>query len=150
MTYYPTLDEDLARAKEILASAHEALTDEDGRLVNDLPMILASDNYAAYKLLESFVQHIEYCHQQVEACHNHIEELETFKEHAKTLNKKAAAEIERLRLPGPLSGLQHAKYLNPACGEHGCQWLRATYENQALRDQLAAYHAAANDPEPDR
>lgn len=108
MTYYPTLDEDLARAKEILAKGKAEADNED--LPEAVRAWLASqhgggtiygaDIYAAYMLLKSFV-----------------------------------AEIERLRdLPDPLSGLRHAKYLNPACGENGCQWLRATYEIERLRD----------------
>ena len=63
MTYYPTLDEDLARAKEMLAEG----TPEEESLAR-LPAtirragggtIFGKDIYAAYKLLESFVAAIE-------------------------------------------------------------------------------------------
>jgi hypothetical protein len=60
LTYYPTLAEDLRRAKEIL---------EEGKAEpSNLPMpdhinfggtIFGKDTYAAYKLLESFVEQIE-------------------------------------------------------------------------------------------
>lgn len=64
MTYYPTLDEDLARAKEILAKANEEILNSHGDvLTRELLMIDGSDSYAAYKLLESFVAEIEK-HQQ--------------------------------------------------------------------------------------
>lgn len=55
MSYYSTIDEDLACAKEILAKTWE----ERPGLVNPLPMIWGADIYAAYKLLESFVAEIE-------------------------------------------------------------------------------------------
>jgi hypothetical protein len=45
MTYYPTLAEDLQRAKEILDRTEGAL--------------FGADTYAVYKLLESFVEAIE-------------------------------------------------------------------------------------------
>jgi hypothetical protein len=67
MSYYQTLEEDVARAKELL---------EKGRLrVTDLPVLISdelraamltsgghiygADTYAAYKLLQSFVEVIE-------------------------------------------------------------------------------------------
>ena len=60
MTYYPTLAEDIKRAKEILERGREQsvfATEiyahlEDGG-------ITGGDNYAAFKLLESFVQELE-------------------------------------------------------------------------------------------
>jgi hypothetical protein len=102
MPYYDTIDEDLKRAKHILERGCDRADGASDSLRGIETVrggtIFASDIYAAYKLLESFVEHITYLHQQTEACHNHIEELETFKQHAKTLNKTAAAEIERLRV----------------------------------------------------
>ena len=66
MSYYPTIEEDLARAREILAKGN-AIHD-----IADLPekvqeaiqqlaggTIFGADIYAAYKLLESFVAEIE-------------------------------------------------------------------------------------------
>jgi regulator of replication initiation timing len=52
MTYYPTLDEDLARAREILAKGQR-----DVALVQNMggEAIYGNDIYAAYRLLESFV-----------------------------------------------------------------------------------------------
>jgi hypothetical protein len=65
MTYYPTLEEDLARAKEILAKGKPA-HDEVAYLAESVKAaalpggaIYGGDNYAAYKLLESFVAEIE-------------------------------------------------------------------------------------------
>lgn len=56
--YYPTIDEDLARAKEILARGSVHYAEQDQRPA--VPgAIYGGDNYAAYKLLESFVEHIE-------------------------------------------------------------------------------------------
>jgi hypothetical protein len=67
MSYYDTIDEDLQRAKEILQEGR--LKDEDvpQHLSSDLRMhliaqsgtIFGKDTYAAYKLLESFVEEIE-------------------------------------------------------------------------------------------
>lgn len=70
MSYYPTIEEDLQRAKEILAKG-----DARREIVRDFPnlndtdlqnltrlaggMINGADTYAAYKLLESFVAIIE-------------------------------------------------------------------------------------------
>ena len=63
MTYYPTLDEDLKRAKEILARGKglpNDLPDHDRRQTHfEGAMIYGGDIYAAYKLLESFVETIE-------------------------------------------------------------------------------------------
>jgi hypothetical protein len=50
MSYYPTIEEDLRRAKEILAKGKSATGDG---------AIFGGDVYAAYKLLESFVDEIE-------------------------------------------------------------------------------------------
>ena len=50
MPYYPTIEEDLARAKEILAKGQSAAGDG---------AIVGADTYAAYKLLESFVEQVE-------------------------------------------------------------------------------------------
>jgi hypothetical protein len=65
MPYYDTIEEDLVRAKAILETGRP--TDED---IAELPEplremakatghIFGADNYAAYKLLESFVEAIE-------------------------------------------------------------------------------------------
>lgn len=59
MSYYPTLDEDLARAKEILAKGKEELPEDCNLAVCELTLISGADSYAAYKLLESFVSEIE-------------------------------------------------------------------------------------------
>ena len=72
MTYYPTIEEDLVRAKEILARGKATL---DTQLLELIPKIdpesrevfqqtlggtiYGSDTYAAYRLLESFVEEIE-------------------------------------------------------------------------------------------
>jgi hypothetical protein len=62
MTYYPTLDEDLARAKEILAKGKAddgSITVAGHLLRGSSGTIYGGDIYAAYKLLESFVVEIE-------------------------------------------------------------------------------------------
>jgi hypothetical protein len=71
MSYYPTLDEDLARAKEILAKG-KAAHDEVAYLQESVKAaalpggaIYGADTYAAYKLLESFVAEIERLQREV-------------------------------------------------------------------------------------
>lgn len=66
MPYYPTIEEDLARAKEILAK---------GKYEPALPAELkvegtihGGDIYVAYKLLKSFVAEIERLHAQNTDC----------------------------------------------------------------------------------
>lgn len=67
MTYYDTLDEDLKRAKAILAKGKtpkdmwEAMDSEVQRWSAEHGggTIYGADTYAAYKLLESFVEYIE-------------------------------------------------------------------------------------------
>jgi len=75
VSYYPTLDEDLARAKAILAKGQpspqeqanftpeviEALRKVGNRTIS------GADIYAAYKLLESFVAEIESLRQECDA-----------------------------------------------------------------------------------
>jgi hypothetical protein len=105
--YYPTIDEDLKRADEILAKGDArdefladfpTVTDADReRLAKTAGgTIYGADIYAAYMLLKSFVEHIRYNHQQLDACHNQIERLERFKRRAIKLNKKAAERIAAL------------------------------------------------------
>jgi hypothetical protein len=99
MPYYPTIDEDLTRAKAILAHGKEEIPVSMGDiLVSEVVMIVGADNYAAYKLLESFVEHIEHLRTQIQAYDTYVEELETFKRHAITLNKKADEKIQSLEL----------------------------------------------------
>jgi hypothetical protein len=57
MTYYPTLDEDLARAKEILAKGKDATFGKSGFYAGGAT-IYGADVFTAYKLLESFVAEI--------------------------------------------------------------------------------------------
>lgn len=69
MTYYDTLTEDLARAKEILARGKAESDDRLDQIFPQLDIrervkalggtIYGEDIYAAYKLLESFVEAIE-------------------------------------------------------------------------------------------
>lgn len=66
MSYYDTIEEDLARAKTILKDGKAIVPDgtfdeEIAALVFNTSggAIYGKDNYAAYKLLESFVQEIE-------------------------------------------------------------------------------------------
>lgn len=71
MTYYPTIEEDVARAKEILAEGRSALEQvldsvvlPDGVTREQLlklqgGTIYGKDIYAAYQLLQSFVEFIE-------------------------------------------------------------------------------------------
>lgn len=66
MPYYNTIEEDLKRAKEILAEGKNemevgtAITDGGGRILSTGGgTIYGKDTYAAYKLLESFVEIIE-------------------------------------------------------------------------------------------
>ena len=65
MTYYPTIDEDLARAREILDKGKPA-HDEVAYLPEPMRAaaleggtIYGGDIYVAYKLLESFVAEID-------------------------------------------------------------------------------------------
>ena len=57
MSYYPTLAEDVARAKEILAKGRGVRGWLAG--IHGGGTIYGADTYAAYKLLESFVAEIE-------------------------------------------------------------------------------------------
>lgn len=63
MSYYPTLAEDLARAKQILAEGAAANELEGLNVPTIISLsggtIYGKDIYAAYKLLESFVEAIE-------------------------------------------------------------------------------------------
>ena len=70
MSYYPTLEEDLERAREILAKGkvREADLEVGGfqlsetaktAIIQTSGTIYGADVYAAYKLLESFVEEIE-------------------------------------------------------------------------------------------
>lgn len=64
MPYYETLNQDLIRAREILARGREEMViPGGGRNGADYVYvgctIYATDTYAAYKLLESFVTEIE-------------------------------------------------------------------------------------------
>jgi len=117
MTYYDTIEEDLQRAKKILASGRElpaecncsggdqgdglvALPHESGcALLHATAVgICGGDNYAAYKLLESFVAEIERLttllhHEGIE----HSESQEALIAAQAKLTKQDA-EIERLRV----------------------------------------------------
>lgn len=73
MPYYDTIEEDLARAKQILKDGKTTVPDnvfdeEIAALVfnNGGGAIYGKDNYAAYKLLESFVVEIERLRKLVE------------------------------------------------------------------------------------
>lgn len=57
MTYYRTIEEDLQRAKEILAEGRDVGETIPGHVADGV--IYGKDTYAAYKLLESFVDKIE-------------------------------------------------------------------------------------------
>jgi hypothetical protein len=63
MTYYPTLDEDIARAKHIVERGRDRADGAYDSLRGIETVrggtIYASDIYAAYKLLESFIEQIE-------------------------------------------------------------------------------------------
>lgn len=64
MSYYNTLTEDIERAKVILDKGRVTTTldvrgTSDGRVNLETGTIYGADIYAAYKLLESFVEAIE-------------------------------------------------------------------------------------------
>lgn len=82
--YYPTIDEDLKRADEIL---------EKGRGNGEGATIYGVDITAAYQLLRSFVQHIRYQHGQMDASHKMIEALERSKQLMTKLNRTAQEQI---------------------------------------------------------
>lgn len=72
MTYYDTIEEDLARAKVILEKG-KCIPDDETRFEVAAAMmthgdgtIYGADTYAAYKLLESFVEEIERLNKQIE------------------------------------------------------------------------------------
>lgn len=101
MPYYPTIDQDLARAREILergkpdepeleaklAAAHEA---------GNSGTIYGADTHAAYMLLKSFVEHIAYLHEQQDTGERHVMRLEKFRRRAIKLNMRAGEHIELL------------------------------------------------------
>jgi hypothetical protein len=59
VTYYDTLDEDLARAKQILARGKPSSEGLPPGIKATGGTIFGGDIYAAYKLLESFVAEID-------------------------------------------------------------------------------------------
>jgi hypothetical protein len=75
MSYYPTIEEDLEQAKKILENGRSKFSQDVKRLFIDVEpkypgivekiielqggVIQTVDSYAAYKLLESFVEEIE-------------------------------------------------------------------------------------------
>lgn len=69
MSYYPTIDEDIERAKRILEvgkmTEHELGSlkslpeDRRKQIIENSGSIYIADSHAAYKLLESFVEEIE-------------------------------------------------------------------------------------------
>lgn len=73
MPYYPTIEEDLARAKQILRAGKMDATELRGKFPDDMidkiiegsGTIYGQDRYAAYKLLESFVAEIEKLHEML-------------------------------------------------------------------------------------
>src|SRR5215510_12535626 len=99
MTYYPTLDEDLARAKVILAEG----TDGDESIYR------GKNIHAAYKLLESFVAEIEDYRRSFALYHNasmtlmhaykaaHPDVPDLVWPDTAKVNEWAVAEIERLQ-----------------------------------------------------
>ena len=82
MPYYPSIDEDLKRADQILATSRTT--------------IFGSDTFAAVSLLASFVEHIRFLHQQQEAYNKQIDELDNFKRRAIRINDRAAKTIADL------------------------------------------------------
>jgi hypothetical protein len=100
MTYYPTIEEDLARAKEILdRSARDITTFAN----TGGETLYSNDIYAAYKLLESFVDEIERLHVERtrDALHYTFKGYQagenTDAKHWRQRAEAAEAEIERLR-----------------------------------------------------
>jgi len=125
VSYYSTLDEDLARAKAILAKGKEELPPDCNLAVTELTMILPTDSYAAYKLLESFVAEIE----RLRENEKYLTWLEA--EQMKTEISEKDAEIDRLR-----ASLQQIQDRIP----------RTELESWGI-DQLRVYHQAADGPE---
>lgn len=140
MTYYPTLDEDLACAKEIL---HRGKAFVPPRIIEEIGpelsqrlteiaggTIYGADIFAAYKLLESFVAEIDDYQRSAALYHRasmalmeaykraHSEVPEHVWPDAARVNEWAAKEIET-RLT----------------------WLDA----QQLKDEILAYHALLDD-----
>lgn len=76
MSYYPTMDEDIARAKEILERGKVREEDMPVAMRDVLHVaggtIYGVDTYAAYKLLESFVEEIEKLREQRAALHREL------------------------------------------------------------------------------
>lgn len=85
MTYYPTLAEDIARAKELLERGRAEIADYPPALLEVLSQhrgggISGADIYAAYKLLESFVGVIEAM--DVEVCETAMRAARMVRGHA--------------------------------------------------------------------
>lgn len=95
MPYYPSIDEDLRRAEEIVANGKDRRVGQFGSFPGD-GTIYAADITAAYMLLKSFVEHIRYLHQQRDAYEQATEELVRFKRRAIRLNKQAHRRIREL------------------------------------------------------
>jgi len=93
MSYHKTLEEDLARAKTILARA-DAIAGDGG-----YPVIVDDDNLDTYLLVQSFVAEIERLHAQYAGLSDrryYEQQLEALKK-AEVENSDLRAEIERLR-----------------------------------------------------
>lgn len=96
MSYYPTIEEDLKRAKEIL---------EKGRApgLGGWPLVAAAtggtiygaDTYAAYQLLESFVAEIEALQSGVATAAASAVALQQQLAHTQTLAAQCAGELAR-------------------------------------------------------
>jgi chromosome segregation ATPase len=102
MPYYETLQQDVARAKEILAKGKLRVEEFDVEVPPDLAAVLversgtivAADTYAAYKLLESFVEELAARERIIETYEAQLakrdEELFTLRAVAKELEQEVA------------------------------------------------------------
>lgn len=135
MSYYDTLDEDLDRAKEILLKGDAGtplrlalgrdLTDEE-RKTHSGGHIYGADTYAAYKLLESFVETIDQLRKQNDllgaGAEDSAKAIDAIVTEANAYKREAEAHITAVEQESDAAG-------------HG--WGEALALNKILQDQLA-------------
>lgn len=138
MPYYPTLAEDVARAKEILAKGQPSTWEKaqfTPEVVEALRQvgggtIYGADVYAAYKLLESFVAELAARERIIETYEAQLakrdEELFTLRAVAKELEQETARQRELIEAVGPkvaelaLRVQQRAESGERLCRTTGC------------------------------
>jgi len=151
MPYYDTIDEDLARAKAILAKGREVRllnpTDPECSPEIESVGIAGADIDAAYKLLESFVAEIERLRDALLAIEEHMaaEKRCDFVEHAQ-LQADYTEAVRLYRERDAQAARYHDRLQIDPGGSDAIDGLQAAVEmlraqNERLRDEIVTLHA---------